>query len=555
MELFKLFGRIAISNAEANTAVDETTGKAEDASGKIKNAFKKIGTAVATYFAVDKIVSFGKSCVNAASDVQEMENKFSVVFGDMSDEVDAWAENYAKSIGRNKTNIKTFLADNQNMFVGMGMTREEGAKLSEQMVTLGLDLASFNNLQEDDAVNALSKALMGETESAKRLGAVLNDNTLALAQEKLGYDGKFQSLTEAQKMEVRYQAILMQSADAVGDCERSMGSYKSTQIELNSATQTLRETIGVALLPAATALLGFFRDGIVLVSDFVTWLQEHEDIALLLGIAIGTLTAAIIAYNVAQNAAAITMALSTAATTALGAAVAFLTSPITLTIAAIGALIAIGVLLYKNWDTVREKAGIIFDKVSGVFQNLVDSVREKFDAVKRFISEPIEKAKELVGKAVDAIKGFFDFTFKWPKIPMPHFGIKPSGWKIGDLLKGSIPKLGIDWYAKGGIMTQPTLFDYNPMTGRAKVGGEAGAEAVAPISTLMQYIRTAVSDENKEVAGKLQRIIDLLEQFFPDVLAGADRQLVLDTGVLVAQTAPMMDAELGRLTIQKGRGR
>ena len=184
-----------------------------------------------------------------------MENKFNVVFQGMTEEVNAWAENFADSIGRNKNTIKGYLADNQNMFVGMGMTREAGAKLSEQMVSLALDLASFNNLNEDDAVNAMAKALMGESEAAKSLGAVINDNTIALAMEQLGYEGKFQTLTEAEKMEVRYQAVLMQSTDAVGDCARSLDSYKGRQIQLQSTTQKLKETIGSYLLPVMTKVL------------------------------------------------------------------------------------------------------------------------------------------------------------------------------------------------------------------------------------------------------------------------------------------------------------
>ena len=254
MELFKLLGTIAISNKEAIDSMKETTDEAEHSENKLSSAFKKIGAAVVTYFAADKIRAFGQECVNMASDVQEVQNKFDVVFQGMNEDVEKWAKTYADSIGRNSNTIKAYLADNQNMFVGMGMTREEGAKLSEQMVELGLDLASFNNLQESDAVNALSKALMGETESAKRLGAVLNENTLAMAQEQLGYSGKFQSLTEAQKMEVRYQAILMQSTDAVGDCARSLDSYKGRQIQAQSAMENLKETIGTRLLPFMTKL-------------------------------------------------------------------------------------------------------------------------------------------------------------------------------------------------------------------------------------------------------------------------------------------------------------
>ena len=83
MELFKLFGTIAITNADANKAIDDTTDKAEESEGKISSAFKKIGTAVVGAFAVDKIKDFGLNCINAAADASAASSQFTQVFGDM----------------------------------------------------------------------------------------------------------------------------------------------------------------------------------------------------------------------------------------------------------------------------------------------------------------------------------------------------------------------------------------------------------------------------------------------------------------------------------------
>ena len=229
----------------------------------------------------------------------------------------------------------------------------------------------------------------------------------------------------------------------------------------------------------------------------------------------------------------------------------------------VNGIIAAAPILIEGWMTVFNTAGeslhTIMSAIMDDFGYLWDEIKTKatdvWNGIKDAIQKPIEKARDLVGNAIDKIKGFFDFKFEWPKIKMPKFGITPSGWKIGDLLKGSIPKLKIDWYAKGGVMKQPTLFDYNPSTGRAKVGGEAGDEAIAPISTLQQYIRAAVQSENAAIAQRLDRIVELLVQFFPEALdAMMNQVMVLDDGTLVAKTAPAMDAELGRIAIKKGRG-
>lgn len=316
MEIFKLFGSVLVNTSGAESSLDKTGKKAEGLGSTFSNVFKKIGAVVATYLSARALISFGKECIDLASNVQEMENKFNVVFQGMTEEVNAWAENFAAAIGRNSNTIKGYLADNQNMFVGMGMTREAGANLSEQMVKLALDLASFNNLNEDDAVNAMAKALMGESEAAKSLGAVINDNTIAMAMEQMGYEGKFQSLTEAEKMEVRYQAVLMQSTDAVGDCARSLDSYKGRQIQLKSTTEKLKETIGGYLLPVMTRVLEKTNDAangladkldpaMSLVSDAAMFLVDNLDLLAIASATVGTALTANLAGKKASSIATV----------------------------------------------------------------------------------------------------------------------------------------------------------------------------------------------------------------------------------------------------------
>lgn len=114
-----------------------------------------------------------------------------------------------------------------------------------------------------------------------------------------------------------------------------------------------------------------------------------------------------------------------------------------------------------------------------------DDVVSWFEEMRRGISDKINAARDAVSSAVEAIKGFFNFSFSWPRIPMPSFAISPSGWKIGDLLKGSIPDLSIAWNAAGGIFTSPTIFD----TANGLQGvGEAGPEAILPLSKLPELL-------------------------------------------------------------------
>ena len=252
-------------------------GKAESEMEGLASKAKKLLGAIGLGFSIKGAFEAIKACVEVSSEVEEMQNKFDVVFRGMTDDVEEWAQSYADAIGRNSNTIKGYLADSQNLFVGMGMQREAGAKLSEQMVTLALDLASFNNLQETDAVNAMTKALMGESESAKTLGAVLNDNTRAMAMQTLGLTGTYQALDEATKMQVNYQAILNQSGDAIGDCERSMGSYKSTLTQTQSKLEEIKTLVGQFFMPTFQRVLSYGNQGLMKLRDLITRITEFAD--------------------------------------------------------------------------------------------------------------------------------------------------------------------------------------------------------------------------------------------------------------------------------------
>lgn len=138
-------------------------------------------------------------------------------------------------------------------------------------------------------------------------------------------------------------------------------------------------------------------------------------------------------------------------------------------------------------NTVSNVWTSIKTKTSNVFNSLKTTVSNIFTKIKTAITKPINSAKDAVGKVVDKIKGIFNkMKLKFPDIKMPHFKITPKGWKVKDLLEGSVPKLGIEFYAKGGILTKPTIFGFNG--NRAMLGGEAGAEAILPIEKLPELL-------------------------------------------------------------------
>lgn len=197
----------------------------------------------------------------------------------------------------------------------------------------------------------------------------------------------------------------------------------------------------------------------------------------------------------------------------------------------------------------------LVDNAKNKFNSFRDSVSNTFNKVKSAITSPIEKARDVVKGVIDKIKGFFKFNVSLPKIKLPHFSIKPSGWKIGDLLKGSIPKLGIDWYAKAVrspmLLESPTAFGISP-SGNIQVGGEAGSEIVGGTGAIMGMISNAVSSNNGGIEDKLDKLIYLFSNLTQIM---SNQQVVLSTGELVGAMVSPMDRALGQLADDRRRGR
>lgn len=225
---------------------------------------------------------------------------------------------------------------------------------------------------------------------------------------------------------------------------------------------------------------------------------------------------------------------------------------------------AIRSIVSSVWNSVRSVTTSVWNNVSSAISNAINTIKNVissglnaaygtvsniFNNIRNAISNVMNGAANIVSGAINRIKGFFNFSWSLPHLKMPHPYISGSF----SLNPPSVPSFGIDWYAKGGILTEPTLFSMNPKTGRASVGGEAGNEAVAPIETLLTYIRTAVGEQNGDLSVKLDALIELLQQYFSAMLDNMQRGIVLDSGVLVGELAPAIDDALGEIYYRKGR--
>ncbi len=134
--------------------------------------------------------------------------------------------------------------------------------------------------------------------------------------------------------------------------------------------------------------------------------------------------------------------------------------------------------------TVSSAGNSVRSTISSAFNSILGITKSVWNSIKSAIQSPMTAARDLVKGIINSIKGFFNFSISWPNIPLPHFSISPSGWQVGDLLKGSIPSLSIKWYATGGVFNGASIIGV----------GEAGPEAVVPLrGRNMQPFAEAIS--------------------------------------------------------------
>lgn len=418
--------------------VDEQSRKKALADGKaLKNSLQSLLGMVGITVSIAGIVKFGKDSMQAASDVEQMEQKFNVVFDNLSGQADEWAGNLANAIGRSKNSIKTYLADNQNLFVGFGMARDAAMEMSEQLVESAIDISSFANLDETTAINAMTKAVMGESESAKTLGAVLNDTTRATAMAELGFSGTYEKLDQLSKMQVNYTAIMQQSKDAIGDSARSMDSFESKTRQFQAQIKDIKENVGRFILPYATkglSLLSKLTGKVKEWSDSLGDVNEEgtkankiftkfteygekvktvitkvvdggkklidmvgggENALKMLGVVIG----AIMAYKAGEK--------------ILSAADKFksfskVLGGINLKALAIVAVIVLLFLLIQDFIGFLQGKDSLFGTLLANAGVDVDATREKFFALKDNIAQIIEYIKQICAPAFDSLKDFWD---------------------------------------------------------------------------------------------------------------------------------------------------
>ena len=203
--------------------------------------------------AAEAVIDFGKKAISLASDLDEVQNVVDVTFGEAEYKIEEFAETASSQFGLTEIQVKQFSGTFGAMVKSMGLSEDAAADLALDMVGLTADMASFYNLDHETAFEKLRSGLSGETEPLKALGinmSTANLEAFALAQ---GIETAYDKMTEAEKVQLRYNYIMDATSDSQGDFARTSDGFANQLRLLSNNIDSLAANIGAALLPAATA--------------------------------------------------------------------------------------------------------------------------------------------------------------------------------------------------------------------------------------------------------------------------------------------------------------
>lgn len=249
---------VVVLKDKASKALDGIRGKA----GKLGATLAKVGRIAALGLAAGLAIGtkLAIDAIGAASDLEEAVNKAAVTFGEAVHPIEKFAVTSAKSFGISKAKALEYSATLGIILQTSGLTQKETAGMSTELVQLAADMASFNNIPIDLALEKIRSGLVGEAEPLRTVGVLLSEAAVKTKAAELGIAAMGEKLTDAQKVQARYGIILEQTAKQQGDFARTSNSLANRQRILGARFEDLRAEIGKKLLPVATKLMGFLID-------------------------------------------------------------------------------------------------------------------------------------------------------------------------------------------------------------------------------------------------------------------------------------------------------
>ncbi len=264
MEIKSLLVKISADVSELAKALKDSKSKLQE----VGRSFQTIGAGLSAAVTLP-LVGIGTAAIKAAMEAQESENLFEVSMGEMAGAARAWSEDLRKQLGLNAYEVRKNVGTFYNMFDAMGLGSKSAYELSTGLTKLAYDMASFYNLNPEEAFQKLRAGITGEVEPLKRLGIVVDEASVKTYAYAHGIAQMGSELTQQQKTMARYGLILEQTKNAQGDLDRTIDSPTNKLRVLGSQLKQTAIDLGMSLMPAFQALLSVAQKGVKIISEVI----------------------------------------------------------------------------------------------------------------------------------------------------------------------------------------------------------------------------------------------------------------------------------------------
>lgn len=269
IEVPDLLGKVRLDTSGLDAAVGDASRKGTLIGSAIGSAVGNLA-AQGISRAMDAVGSFVTGSIAAASDLGESTSKVGVVFGGASDKVLEFASNAATALGQSEGQVLAAAGTFGNLLRAVGLSEDASAEFSTSMVQLATDLASFNNTDPTEALDALRAGLVGETEPLKRFGVNMNEATLKAKALELGLSDGKATLDSNAKAQAAYALIMEQTSLAQGDFARTSGGLANQQRIFSAQVDDLQARLGGLFLPAITKIVTALNTGLGPATDTIS---------------------------------------------------------------------------------------------------------------------------------------------------------------------------------------------------------------------------------------------------------------------------------------------
>lgn len=267
-EIARLKGKNVKELSDGLDKLNKSADKASKSSEKIGSAFSTI-KAGATIAVFKRIGSYLASFTKESNSYIENLNLFTVSMRDHAEEALAYSEKVQKALGIDQSMWIRYQGLFNNIATGFGVVSDKAALISQNLTQIGYDISSFFNISVEEAMNKVRSGISGELEPLRNLGYALDKATLQQIAYEKGIHQSIDTMTQAQKSQLRYVAILEQSKNVMGDMARTIQTPANALRVLDQQFTMLKRTIGNLLLPLLQAALPYLQAAVTLLTEWL----------------------------------------------------------------------------------------------------------------------------------------------------------------------------------------------------------------------------------------------------------------------------------------------